>query len=135
MRRVLLCVLSSCVLASLTLLGGPAKAGESGGYYAPGTTRVWYSSSCCYRRIVRNSRSVRYVRVARGYRSPPASDYRPYRDDRAWRYDRPPYGPGYGAWLGGGWYYANYVPPPDCRLVRITDGMGGWMWSRRAGCL
>jgi hypothetical protein len=26
--------------------------------------------------------------------------------------------------------YANYLPPPDCRLVRLTDGAGGWMWVR-----
>lgn len=132
MRRVLLCVLSLCVLASLAFLGGPAKAVEPGGYYS---ARVSYTSSCCYRRIVRNSTTVRYERIRRGYRPVAVRDDRPYRDDRAWRYERPPYGPGYGSWLGGGWIYANYVPPPDCRLVRITDGMGGWMWARRAGCL
>jgi hypothetical protein len=54
MRRVAFVMLCSCVLA-FGLLGGPAKAG---GYE---TNYVWYSSSCCYQKVVRHQRSVRYV--------------------------------------------------------------------------
>jgi hypothetical protein len=70
------------VLAFVALLGTAAKAGDYyGGYYADGCYgrglfsgcygrsyyaprrygQVWYSSSCCYRRVERHERSVYYV--------------------------------------------------------------------------
>ncbi|HET7598236.1 MAG TPA: hypothetical protein VFK15_14990 [Burkholderiales bacterium] len=81
----------------------PAQAG--GGYYgaryyaggvygSPAGDYVWYSSSCCYRKIVRHERSVRYERVhaggayygGAGYYDPPPY-YAPSRYyDRPYRY-------------------------------------------------
>ena len=83
MRRIVFAVLSACVLVALGVLASPAKAGD---YYEGGYQRhrhadnVWYSSKCCYRKVVRHERSVRYVR----------EDYdRPYH--RNGYYDRPRY--------------------------------------------
>jgi hypothetical protein len=53
------------VLVSLGVLASPAKAGD---YYEDDYYRhhhadsAWYSSDCCYRKVVRHERSVRYVR-------------------------------------------------------------------------
>lgn len=135
MRRVVLCVLSCCVLASLAVFGSPALAAGANADYPQRKARVWYTSRCCYRRIVRDVTAVRYVRIKRSYRPDRSRAYWSYRDRRPWRDGPPPYDPGYGSWLGAGWRYANYLPPPDCRLVRLTDGTGGWLWARRAGCL
>ncbi len=129
MRRVML-----CVLASLAFLSGPAKAGDYVGDRPVRHARVWYTSDCCYRKIVRDVTAVRYVPVRRVHRRYRSAYYRPYRYRRSWRYRQPRYGSAYGAWLGPRWRYVKYVPPPDCRLVRLTDGAGGWVWARRAGC-
>ena len=134
MRRVVSCVLSFCVLASLAFLGGPANAGDDYAYRPQRQTRVWYTSDCCYRKIVRDVTTVRYVRVKRIHRRYRTAYHRPYRYRRPWHYHQPHYGSAYGAWNGPRWRYANYLPPPDCRLVRLTDGAGGWIWARRAGC-
>lgn len=131
MRRVLLGVLCCCALASFAVLNGPAKAGDYDGHRSSSASRVWYTSSCCYRKIVRHVTRVRYVRVrphryyygdyGRRYRT--TSYERPYGYYRTWPRRRV-----------HGYRYANYVSPPDCRLVRIADIDGGWVWARRAGC-
>ncbi len=134
MRRVVLCVLSFCVLACLAFLGGPAKAGDDYAYRPPRQSRVWYTTDCCYRKIVREVTAVRYVRVNRSYRPYRHSYYRPYSRYRPWRN----LDGRYHAWprqRAVGWRYANYLPPPDCRLVRVIDFDGSWIWARRAGCL
>lgn len=56
MRAIATAALCLCSL-SLGLAGGPAQAG---GY---GEGQVWYSSSCCYQKLVRHQRDVFYVRA------------------------------------------------------------------------
>ena len=130
MRYVLLCVLSGCVLASFAFFGGPAQAGGYSGYHQ---TRVWYTSGCCYRKVVRRvttvrtTSRVRYVRIDR-HDVPYRYGYytRPYDAVRFVAYDD--------YWRGLSYRYANFVPAPDCRLVRIANLDGTWDWARRAGC-
>lgn len=55
MHRVAYLVLGSCLFMTLSLFAGPLEAGEYPGRY------VWYSGSCCYQKIVRHERDVRYV--------------------------------------------------------------------------
>jgi hypothetical protein len=92
MRRVMSALLSACVLVSLSILTGPAKAGD---YYDDGYSRprhsynTWSNSDCCYKKVVR----VHYRRLENeGYydRSYRQSNYdRPsYRQSY---YDRPSY--------------------------------------------
>lgn len=130
MRRVLLGLVSSCVLASFALLGSPAKAGDG--------MPVWYSSDCCYVRVVRHITAVRYVPEAREHHRD-ASTYRPHRYHRSYHYGVVRYADGYDGWRVYRGYrsyrYANLLPPPDCRLVRLADLDGTWVWARRAGCL
>ena len=145
MRRVLLGVLCCCVLASLAVLNSPAKAGDYYGYRSSRASGVWHTSSCCYRKIVRHATTVRYVRVRsyRYYHGDYGRPYRygnyerPYRYYRPWRHYRTRYSYGDRTWPrrhDRGYRHANYVSPPDCRLVRIADIDGGWVWARRAGC-
>lgn len=137
MRSVVLCVLSWCVFTSLAFLSGPAKAGDDYANHPRRNVRVWYTSSCCYRKIVRDVTTVRYVRVKPRHRAYRASYYRPYRYGRSWRHYRARYHYGYRYWPRWryvGVLYANYVPPPDCRLVRIAGIDDTWVWARRAGC-
>jgi hypothetical protein len=65
MRKVILAVSWIFFAAtSVALLGTAAQAGDyyGGSSYAPRHYgQVWYSSSCCYRRVVRHERSVYYV--------------------------------------------------------------------------
>lgn len=84
MPRIAYVILCSCLLVITGFIASAANAGgrddgyrdvgyRDGGYYvdvaAPPRRphRVWYSSTCCYRKIVRHVghvRQVRYVRVA-----------------------------------------------------------------------
>jgi len=59
--RAIFAALCLCAL-TLALPAAPAQAGGYGiGVHGPGY--VWYSSSCCYRRVVRHQRDVFYVRA------------------------------------------------------------------------
>jgi len=88
-----------CIAALLVLAASMAPA-AAGGYYSNGydspdvyygpPANVWYSSSCCYRRVVRHVSVVGYV---------PAE---PYGDDYY-------YGSGYGY---GGRSYVGYYGQP-----------------------
>ena len=73
-----------CLLVSSGLTASAAKAGdyyEDGYYGRRHADNVWYSHDCCYRKVVRHERSVRYVRT--------------YDEDRSYErhgyYDRPYY--------------------------------------------
>lgn len=64
MRTALAALLTSVALAFGAFVGS-AQAGEYyGGYYSNRAANVRYSSDCCYRKVVRVVRTVRYVRVA-----------------------------------------------------------------------
>jgi len=85
------------------------------GYYRRHRHRsVWYTSSCCYRKVVRHTRSVRYVRTyddygyyRRPYRHVYYSDYytRPY---RYYSYRRPYYHHTYSGYYGWRHHYRPY---------------------------
>ena len=127
MRRVVWSVLSFCVLASFAVSGRPAKADDA--------VRFWYARDCCYVRVVRHLSAVRYVRVPRRYYRDGDVIERPYRYYGGYRYPAMGHVDGSEGWrFYRGYRYANFVPPPDCRLVRIADLDGTWIWARRAGC-
>ena len=121
MSRAILAVLGlgALVLGAFSI---PATAGEyyGGGYngYRSGGN-VWYSSSCCYRKVVRHERRVRYVRTyGDGYNG-----------------DRVVYSSGYrGGYVNS--YNDGYGGGERCyaRRVRVGDGYGGWVWSRTRVC-
>ncbi len=146
------------LLFAAPFVSNAAQAGEyyHGGYgYRSGN--VSYSSNCCYRKVVRTVRTVRYVRVDDGYRhgyyprhhrsyyygSPyrtvryrepyyrPAVYSEPYRrpyyDGRPYRYD--------GAYYDGYRpYRVSYGDSCTVRRVRVSDGYGGWVWARSRVC-
>lgn len=155
MRIAVLC------LSVLALLGVvvPAKAGDyyDNGYRTSGYRNVYYSSSCCYKKVVRHETTSRYVRVDedRSYYRGGYYD-RPYRSssyyDRPRRYvDDNYYAPrryvGYdnGGYSGYSDYsnYSGYSGNPgysaygqSCyrQRVRVEDGRGGWVWSSTRVC-
>lgn len=145
MRRIAFAVLCSCVLLSLGILSSPAKAGDyyGGGHYGHRHYgNVWYSSSCCYKKIVRHERSVRYVRIdeegsyhRHGYYDQPyRSSY--YGEPR--RYEDYSYAPrrhyygGYHSGYSSG--YASYAESCYRRKVRVADDRGGWVWGVKTNC-
>lgn len=151
MRRLAFTFLCSCVLVSLGFLAAPAQAGDyyGNGYYSGGyRSNVYYSSSCCYKKVVRHVTSTRYVRVDEGrpyYRS---SYYdRPYRYgsyERPRYYDRP-YRPAryvdsvnYDDYTYSPrpFYDGAYASAEDCsrRRIRVRDGYGGWVWGVKRNC-
>lgn len=112
MKRHVIASMCGGLLIALGAATGPASAGEY---------QVWYSSSCCYQKIVRHETRTRYVPVYDGhYQVYPY--YRPYRhlyadlwdvDDtrrfhRRYRYDG----------------YAHYSK--DLCYWRRTRGGAGW---------
>jgi hypothetical protein len=162
-RNIRIAIMAACVPIVIGVLAGPANAGD---YYDSGYRREWrspgvsYSTDCCYRKIIRHWRSVRYERVY----EPPRRRYYPR------RYGETYYGPNYR-------YSDDYYPPrryvdethyaprrsvsetyyeprrsvsesyyrprryadyrsfsDDCQLRRLWDGQGGWVWAIRRGC-
>lgn len=166
MRRMALSVLGLCVFGFFSLLmPNSASAGEYyGGHAGYSGGNVWYSSSCCYRKVVKHVRKVRYVRVDDGYRhgyyAPPR--YQSYYDGGPYRstvYSEPYRGPyytgrpyryfggeyaggvsgyrvGYGVSYGGyvGGYAPAYADRCTVRRARVYDGYGGWVWTRSRVC-
>jgi len=138
MRQFAFAVLCSCLLLSLGLFSAPAQAGDyyGGGYYGH-RGNVWYSSSCCYRKVVRHERSVRYVRTydeGSYYRSGYDRPYRHGYYDRPYR-SRYYYGESR-RYYGGGYYTGDAGYGDGCyrRSVRVADGRGGWVWGTRSSC-
>ena len=142
MPRIAYVILCSCLLVLTALFAGPACAGDygdgyyrdgyyggrsyRGGYHRPHRTRVWYSSNCCYRKIVRHVRSVRYVRV------------RPRHRYYGYNYDRPRYRTSYydvppRRYVG----YDGYADRGyGChrRRVRAISADGERVWAVSARC-
>ena len=128
-----------------------ATGGYSNGGFSGRTVR--YSRDCCFEKVVRHEKSVRYVRTYGGV-------------DRSSSYDRPYYrygnsggnDGGYSSGYNGGdyrrpYYRSSYDAPrsyapsytsgygdigygSNCggRRVRVFDGRGGWVWSVQSGC-
>ncbi|MBS0247290.1 MAG: hypothetical protein JSR61_11770 [Proteobacteria bacterium] len=152
MRRLLLTSLGLLV-AGTAFLAAPKNvtAGEyyEGGYVTRGV--VSYSSSCCYRKVVRYVRTVRYVRVRdRVYGGTYAPPYRnsyygtpyrtvyygePYRGphyyEQPYRYVGAEYD-GYSTARVG--YRVRYGENCTVRRVRVADGYGGWVWATSRLC-
>ena len=143
MRRFAKAALFAAAAIFFSFINVSAQAGDyyDGGYrsyydggYRNYSRNVWYSSNCCYKKIVRHSRSVRYVPTDDGYY------------DRSYR--RSYYGDGYVSrrYVNNGYYdngysngyynnsyynngYGSYAQ--NCRRERIYDGRGGWVWGDR----
>lgn len=178
--RTAFAVLSSCVLLALATLSAPAQAGDyygdgyyRGGYYRTGGgyydgghrgyyaprysgRSVWYTSNCCYRKVVRHS--AHYERIYREgyYDRPYRSGYydRPYRDGyygrpyRSSYYEQPyrqtyydrPYRPAYydtPRYYEGGYDSYNSASYTDScyrKRVPLADGRGGWVWGAKIAC-
>ncbi len=148
MPRIAYVILCSCLLAFAGLFAGPANAGDYyGGYSRDSYARpyrahgVRYSSSCCYRKIVRHVRVVRYVRV----RPVRVHHYRPYRDEGY--YERPRYRVSYYDQPRSRVNYYDqprryvdegaYVVRRDrCQRhrVRVLSVDGGTVWAVKARC-
>lgn len=143
MRRVASAVLSTCLIAFAALLAGPAHAGDyyryDGGYSYhahPHAGHVWYSSSCCYRRIVRHEARVRYVPVEHyGYERPYHYGLyeRPYHDGYYGHHRYADY-PYYRSYAVSSWRDAAYAEDCYARKVRVPDGGGGWVWGIKRVC-
>ena len=142
MPRIAYVILCSCLLVFTVLLAGPARAGDyRDGYYRDGYNsgryyrsryhrarhpRVWYSSNCCYRKIVRHVRSVRYVRVRPRHRY-----YGRYYNRPRYRvsyYDVPPRR--YDGYDG----YADRGYRCHRRRVRAIDAYGEQVWTVSTRC-
>lgn len=144
MRRVMSAILSACVLVILALPTSPAKAGDyyDDGYYRPRhSSSTWYSSDCCYKKIVRHERSVHYRRLHdEGYYDRNGYYDRPYRHgysyDRPRRYGYDSYVPR--RYVTDGYYrnggYASYADSCYRRKVPIADDRGGWVWGTKSNC-
>ena len=165
--RTAFAVLCTCVLLALGAFAGPAQAGgyryyDDGYYPRRPQGDVWYSSKCCYKKIVRHVRQVRYVRVSPwrryGYYGDDYRPYRPYRPSRPYgdyggpasytdiyidvpprpRYvDYPPPRSRYDRWDGYDAYNSadvNVAPTCYQRRTPVLDGKGGWVWGFKRVC-
>lgn len=142
MRRIAFAVLCSCVLVSISFVA-PAKAGdyrEDSYYRNRHSGNVWYSSDCCYKKIVRHERSVRYVPVDEERRYERHGYYdRPYRSssyyDTTRSYSEGSYAPRrYDSSYGYSNNYSSYADSCHTRQVRVEDGRGGWVWGVKRVC-
>jgi hypothetical protein len=151
MRRVVFAVLSACVLVALGVLASPAKAGddyEDGYHRHRHSGNVSYSSSCCYRKVVRHERSVRYVREDYEDRPYHRNGYYDRRSYRSSYYDRPHYRSRYDydrpRYVDDGYVsrryvsdysgYSSYADNCHRHRVPVADGRGGWVWGVRSSC-
>jgi hypothetical protein len=104
---------------ALDLAGGSARAGDYAG------SSVWYSSSCCYQKVVRHRRDVFYVRAgAYGYVDPYRRAYAyeaPYRRVRFSEFD---YYSRYGNFGRAGCFWQE-------EPVRVWPG---WVWGVTTTC-
>ena len=166
MSRIAFFALGLCSLVITGAFTRPAPAGDyytNSGYDGDGYNRGYrsgynggnarYSSDCCYRKVVRYERSVRYV-PATDYRREGYYDRPNYRDGYYSRssysdnyYNRPSYRsssyygtPRYDRGYGAGYTtrnygaYDSYNSSDECARRTLADGHGSWVWSVKAGC-
>jgi len=122
--RIAFVLFCSIVLASLGSFVNPAKAGEYGGRH------VWYSSSCCYQKVVRRQRDVRYLPAGADrpygvyYARPRVHAYRPerYRVVRFSEFD----------------FYTTVADYAEARChwqeVPLRAGRSFWVWGVKTDC-
>ena len=107
----------------LTVLVGPARAGDYGGRY------VWTSGSCCYQNVVRHQRAVRYLPAGARpygvyYTRPRVHAYRPerYRVVRFSEFD----------------FYATVADYAEARChwqeLPLRAGRSFWVWGVKTDC-
>ena len=143
MPRIAYVILSSCLVAFAALGASSANAGGHDDGYTRDVTlrphrvvRVWYSSNCCFRKIVRHERKVRYVRT-------PPPRYRPADESEPPRYRRHdgkherPYRqtydvPRHHAVADNG--YGGRVEHCHRKRVRVLGADGGAVWALTARC-
>lgn len=152
-RNIRFAIVAACVPMVIGILAGPVNAHD---YYDSGYRRegraagVSYSTDCCYRKIIRHWRSVRYERVYEPPRRRHSHRHygENYSADRPHRYSDDYYGPrryvgenydGPRRYVSESHYgrprYADYRSySDDCQLRRLWDGRGGWVWGIRRGC-
>ena len=140
MRRVVSALLGACVLVSLGLVTGSAKAGDyyDDGYYRSRHSNSWTSSDCCYKKIVRHERNVHYRRLENeSYYDRPRYDDRSYRQSyydrpyRSYTYETPRrYVDSYSGYSS----YSSYADSCYKRSVPIADNRGGWVWGTKSNC-
>lgn len=148
------------VLCALSTLAVPnlARAGDlyGDGYGRSGHHRVWYSTDCCFKKVIRHEESSRLVRIDSGYddgyRSSYGRDryygvpryavseysYGPrytYDRDYGYRtrysdYDDYAYRPRYRAYST----YAAFEQRCYTRRTPIADAWGGWVWGKERVC-
>src|SRR5579872_3081155 len=142
MLRIAFALVLSIFLLPLGVMNTPAKAGDyygyGDGYYRRHSGDVWYSSNCCYRRVVRHS--AHYERIygndyygrSSYYEPPYRSSYydRPYHSSY---YGRPYYG--YSSYRYRSYGYGDYASYADScysypRRIRVDDDRGGWVWGK-----
>ncbi len=137
MRRFAVAALV-CATISLGFFSVSAKAGDyyDGGYRHGYSSNVWYSSSCCYRKVVRHERRVRYVRTDDGYYDRPyrrsyySDGYAPRRYVNSGYYGNDYYNNGYNdRYYNDG--YSSYAQSCTWHRDRLYDGRGGWVWGER----
>ena len=139
MVRIAFALALSIFLLPLGAMNTPAKAGDyygnGDGYYRRHSGDVWYSSNCCYRKVVRHS--AHYERTygddyygRRSYYSEPSyrSTYydRPYRSSYSDSYYSRPYrssyySDGYRSSYYGNGYRSSYYGRPYYSSSRYSD--------------
>jgi hypothetical protein len=153
--RTAFAILCSCVLLTFSVVIESAKAGDyyDGGYRVRRSANVWYSSDCCYKKVVRHIRQVRYVhtepyrhhgyydrpRYRESYYAPPPRYYSErYPAHYSTVYVEPArrrytdyYAPRYTSYRG---YDAYNAAQCYSRRVPVADGRGGWVWGFRQVC-
>jgi len=122
--RIAFVLICSFVFTSLCSFVSPANAGEYGGRY------VWTSGSCCYQKVVRHQRAVRYLSAGAYrpygvyYTRPRVHAYRPerYRVVRFSEFD----------------FYATVADYTEARChwqeVPLRAGRSFWVWGVKTDC-
>lgn len=153
MVRIAFALALSIFLLPLGVMNTPAKAGDyygnGDGYYHRHSGDVWYSSNCCYRKVVRHAAHYErtynddYSYGRRSYYSEPSyrSSYydRPYRSSYSDSYYSRPYrssyyGDGYRSSYYGNGYRSSYYGRPYYSSSRYSDSGYGSYASYADSC-
>jgi ketosteroid isomerase-like protein len=128
--RAAFAILCSCVLFALAAFVGSAQAGDYyDGYSRPrSSANVWYSSDCCYKKVVRHVQQVRYVRSEpvrhHGYYDAPRYRESYYAPPRDHYYQQPARYTDVYVWNGAAWRLVSVqnTPIKDAVAVRQQTG-------------